>query len=654
MAYQVFVTDFNGAVRAIVHEYKSMQLTRRLGDFSEFKLELDPREQAATEILIAERALKVYDGNHLRYFGQVWEPLEITSSRFTVNSRDPFAGMAWRRVRAAVTYTAQDAGAIAYARLAVQNGYRDTFMAGQSAIVRAGTLTDESPVVTGLSSTSDLRAGMAVSGLGLWNGPKVLSVDSSSQITLDKPVNTSGSKSGTGANGSPTITGISDTSDIMVGQKITGTAGFAGTPTILSKTSSSITVDVNSSATGAITVLISQPASQSLTFSENASTNRTITYDPGKREDEIVRELSAMAGGFFFRIDPLDGVAGKMGTLRVLYPDAGTTRAEVRFGYGENTVDNLADFRLVRMLPITRFTAASQDADGGRIAAAAENAPAIAQFGLFEDEVAFTDLENTTLLQPTADAGTKPTPPLTIELTPNVNAPLLFDDFDVGDFVKLNIGYGPLEVQEWVRVIEAVVAIDKKGIATLDSVTVETLTGSRINQDPARLFRAQLDANRTRLEALERRVQEITTTPAAAPGAPPPSGGSDGSSDTPVDTPPPPPPPPAPTRVPGVAMSQAFGFWDDRGRGGHLAGAVTPFDSLTNVFFIVRSGSAGGPVVKITPERLFSASNNLSAVIEDTTGLSAGVYFVALNAANSAGQATSGYISFTVPAVKAS
>jgi hypothetical protein len=60
-------------------------------------------------------------------------------------------------------------------------------------ITRAGTLTSGSPIVTGLASTSDLTLGQPVSGTGVPGGATVLSIDASNQIHLSANATASGS-----------------------------------------------------------------------------------------------------------------------------------------------------------------------------------------------------------------------------------------------------------------------------------------------------------------------------------------------------------------------------------------------------------------------------------------------------------------------------
>jgi hypothetical protein len=63
---------------------------------------------------------------------------------------------------------------------------------GDDNITRNGTTTSGSKVVTGLSGTSDLAVGMAVSGTGIPSGATISSIDSGTQITLSANATASG------------------------------------------------------------------------------------------------------------------------------------------------------------------------------------------------------------------------------------------------------------------------------------------------------------------------------------------------------------------------------------------------------------------------------------------------------------------------------
>lgn len=63
-------------------------------------------------------------------------------------------------------------------------------------VTRTGNRTSGSPILTGLANTTNFVAGMAVTGTGIPNHSRILSVDSGTQITLDKNA-TSGSGTAT-------------------------------------------------------------------------------------------------------------------------------------------------------------------------------------------------------------------------------------------------------------------------------------------------------------------------------------------------------------------------------------------------------------------------------------------------------------------------
>lgn len=68
--------------------------------------------------------------------------------------------------------------------------YSDLFAA--VTIQQSGTRTSGSAVITGLSSTSNMKAGYYAGGSGITNGTTILSVDSASQITLSANAVSSG------------------------------------------------------------------------------------------------------------------------------------------------------------------------------------------------------------------------------------------------------------------------------------------------------------------------------------------------------------------------------------------------------------------------------------------------------------------------------
>lgn len=434
--WQAVVTDLDQHARQFIADYDEIKITARLNGYRDVQINVAPNDPSSPDLLIAQRALKVYSATGApRFNGQIWEPLERTSGGIKVVARDPYATFAWRRVRASTSYTATnnaggpwDAGQIFADRIAVQNSYRNTY----------------------------LRAG-----------------------------------------------------------------------------------------------------------ARQASANRVRKYDPGMLEHDLITNLANVANGYFFLIDPLDGVAGSMAEARVLYPNAGSTREEVRFEFGEGTLDNCSDYSTVQTLPRNRYVTSGAGDDGtgfsGRIAASAEDATSIATFGLFEDEDAFSDVSELATLQEHADASLALAPPTAVTLTPSADAPVLFRDFDVGDFVRAKIVDGSYLFYGWVRVLEATLTVDNNGDETTSAITLELLVGGgAATAHPEDLLRDLLDRFRRNIESLTRKVEAEAGNEAAPPAPPAPDPGT--SETPPPDVTPPAPPPPAPSAPPTIANFSAIGI----------------------------------------------------------------------------------------------
>jgi len=91
---------------------------------------------------------------------------------------------------------------------------------GTPSIVRNGNLTDSSPVVTGLSQTSDLLVGMSVTGAGIPPLTVIQSIDSSSQVTLSQSVRGYGLKDCHGQPNYNLLNEIDGTDNLSVGMTV--------------------------------------------------------------------------------------------------------------------------------------------------------------------------------------------------------------------------------------------------------------------------------------------------------------------------------------------------------------------------------------------------------------------------------------------------
>lgn len=516
---EVVLTDLTPRAVAFLTDYRKITVTPRLNSYAEVAVALEPGDPSAAELAVARRALQVYDGENLRFFGKVWEPLVRGDSVIEVTARDPWAEFAQRRARTGIEGIAgEDAGDILINRVGAQNLLRQTY----------------------------LRA---------------------------------------------------------------------------------------------------------LTTDRDLSVNRSRTIIAGQLESEIALELAEAADGFFFRVIPDNSLDVGFGRLRILYPDAGVTREEVRFEYGEHTLDNLVGYKITSFLPRNRWTVASSAATGGRIAKVAQRSASVEEYGLFEDETAYSDVSDETLLQEQADASVVDSPPEVVEITPGRNAPLVFEAFDVGDFVRLRIRDGSFNVFEWVRVLEAALTAEQNGVKYLSGLVVERLPGSRQSENPERLFRRQLDDTRRRIEALERRVTNQEQVASAPPDAPDPSGGFT-PTPPPEPTEPPPPPPPPPPTPPQFTLFIAQGQnVRENGvlrRGGHMGASFDTKGLPANLYFLVYD-SAGTTLVHISP--VIQVSGVGSRDFFQSTGV--GSFQAQASLTTSAGQTLSSKVPFSVPAVTA-
>jgi Domain of unknown function (DUF5047) len=99
--------------------------------------------------------------------------------------------------------------------------------AGREAFVLFGNISHGSAVVTGLSSTADLRVGMTVTGEGVPAGRKIAAINSSSQVTLDGPIYLSITKEVYGKNTWREVH-VSETDELSPGMAMTKISGALG------------------------------------------------------------------------------------------------------------------------------------------------------------------------------------------------------------------------------------------------------------------------------------------------------------------------------------------------------------------------------------------------------------------------------------------
>ena len=137
------------------------------------------------------------------------------------------------------------------------------------------SLTFGSPVVTGLSSTANLLVGESVTGTGIPSGTTISAINSSSQITLSQNATAGGSSSLTFS--SPVVTGLSSTAGLLVGESVTGTGIPAGTTVSAINSSTQITLSNNATTSGSSSLTFSSPVVTGLSSTANLLVGESVT-----------------------------------------------------------------------------------------------------------------------------------------------------------------------------------------------------------------------------------------------------------------------------------------------------------------------------------------------------------------------------------------
>lgn len=200
---------------------------------------------------------------------------------------------------------------------------------------------------------------------------------------------------------------------------------------------------------------------------------RDRVYEGGKSIGEAIVQLTEVDDGFFFRIDALDDAAPNFATFNVLYPNSGTVSDQSRFEFGPGTLDNLDEdsLEVERFLPVNRAIVLGGSGGGPDVPfAVVENAASQDEYGVFEKWLDLGDATDGVTLQQHGLAELSPNPRVTIRCSALEGAPALFDDFDVGDLVRVHVNTGRTIYTGSLRVNQVTLEVD-------DDTGAETLTG---------------------------------------------------------------------------------------------------------------------------------------------------------------------------------
>lgn len=153
--------------------------------------------------------------------------------------------------------------------------------AGGAAFELVGTLTDDSPVVTGLADTSPLSVGMTVVAPGVPAFRRIASIDSMTQVTLNADANLHGVKNSRTTTGSRIVTDITDTDDLSLGMSVSGQFIPVGT-TITAIRPAELTLSNAATGSGYPLLTYSAPALASILFAGSAIAYPVWEVDAGE------------------------------------------------------------------------------------------------------------------------------------------------------------------------------------------------------------------------------------------------------------------------------------------------------------------------------------------------------------------------------------
>jgi hypothetical protein len=125
---------------------------------------------------------------------------------------------------------------------------------GKATVAPTGFITSGSPTLTGVSSTTGLIVGQVITGTGIPTTPSTtITAFSSTALTITMSANATATSqvtaTGTVTAGSPTITNLSTTSGFIIGQPISGAGIPTGTTIAAIPSSTSLTMSANGTAT---------------------------------------------------------------------------------------------------------------------------------------------------------------------------------------------------------------------------------------------------------------------------------------------------------------------------------------------------------------------------------------------------------------------
>lgn len=203
----------------------------------------------------------------------------------------------------------------------------------------------------------------------------------------------------------------------------------------------------------------------------NGLTDRSKSFHIGDNLQEQIDMLSDLPDSFWFRVDPLESgsVMGEFSTWAD--SDLDDKSDTVRFHFGQDNYDNCTSYRVEKGLIRNRVSVVG----GHGTKPATVNAKSSwATHGLWEDERGHVTTKDQEFLDHIANSRLILNPCRVFSMTPGPDAPAPFEDFDVGDMVKLHVNDRGFVFTGRARVNEFTIKLDpNSGEELLQEIIME-------------------------------------------------------------------------------------------------------------------------------------------------------------------------------------
>lgn len=208
----------------------------------------------------------------------------------------------------------------------------------------------------------------------------------------------------------------------------------------------------------------------------SASTEITRTFIPGDRVNEKVEDLMQLEDAPYFTIDgydgPLDGDEAAWAKISMHYPadeDSATNEA-ARFEFGPGTLENCYDYGRESLPLVNRINIVAANP---RLVVTASS-DFYDDYGLWEGSRGQVMTNDVTALGELASLSITDSVMYGLTMMAGPEAPQLFTDFDVGQFLPIIIRRRGQTLSGLRRVLEATVLLDPdSGAEELESITFE-------------------------------------------------------------------------------------------------------------------------------------------------------------------------------------